>query len=187
MEKARQENKSFFRRHLALSIILIIIFLAVIFAVVAVYYIMFYSPNTESGENIAKNLANPAQGLTNEEAVMRFDKSFVNYLLYNIGAYELHNSPLSGETPKIKIRVSGQIYFAVIDNGVINVQEQDGSGEDIILTTTKEEAVMMMKDKAYIEKSFLDGKSSADLVADKTTLLAKGYIGLYQKLTGKSI
>ena len=59
--------------------------------------------------------------------------------------------------------------------------------EDVIIRTSKQEAAKMMKNEAYVEQSFEVGGSSLEMVAGKTELAAKGYLGLYSAMTGKTI
>ncbi len=132
-------------------------------------------------------LKNPVEDLTDEEAVNLFDKDFVYYLMYSIKAYDLHNPPLSKDTPKISVYVDDELFFSEIIKGEINVRENSKGKSDIIIRTTKIEAVKMLRDRNYIQKSFQAGGSSAELVAGKSTLFAKGYLNLYNELTGKSI
>ena len=134
-----------------------------------------------------QEIKNPALGLTNEQAVTAFDEGFVFYLLYNIKAYDLHNPPLSSDNPRIVVDVGDEVFSATVKKGIIDVSRERIAKEDIIIKTTKEEAVKMIRDKSYITKSFNDGKSEIKLVADKMTLFAKGYLNLYSELTGKSV
>ena len=61
------------------------------------------------------------------------------------------------------------------------------AAEDVIINTTKLEVVRMMNDRSYISKSFGSGKSEMIFVADRSTLFSKGYLNLYDQLTGRSI
>lgn len=169
------------RAVLVLSIAILIVFVILLF-----FYFALFNPNSSKSEN-GTPLLNPAANLTTEEAIAKFDSSFVKYVLYTIKAYNLHNPPLSDDYPKIEFKVDQDIYSAVIQNSVIKVSENSVVNPDIRIRTTKEEAVRMVKDQNYVQQSFLEGKSEIDLLASKTTLFAKGYLGLYTGLTGKSV
>ena len=145
-------------------------------------YSASYSDKIESRE-----IVNPASGLSLEEAVAQFDESFVYYLAVSIGAYNLHNPPLSSNKPKIEIFVDEEIYNIVVRKGEIEVGRGGIEGEDIVIRTSVEEAVKMVQDREYVRESFLAGRSSIELVAEKSTLFAKGYLSLYTELTGESI
>lgn len=162
------------------SIILVIVLVIIFF-----FYFALFNPRNSVYEG--QEITNPAFGMTAEQARISFDESFVFYLLYSIKAYNLHNPPLSSNVPKIEIHVEGEIFNAVIESGAINVEKGSIAEKDIIITTNKDEAIKMMNDKNYVTESFNAGKSTIELVADKTTLFAKGYLGLYNELTGKSI
>ena len=139
--------------------------------------------NTDKGIK----LINPISNLTQEEAIMQFNESFVSYLLYSIKAYNLHNPPLSSDTPKIKFLIGDDSYNAEIIDGLIKTQKIGINNEDIQIITTKSEAVKMLRDRDYVEQSFKLGNSRIELIAGKTTLFSKGYLNLYTKLTGKSV
>lgn len=160
--------------------------LAVFLIIVAfLYFALFRQDN--SGLYSQVQIKNPAAGMSSAEAIAAFDESFVSYLLYAIKAYNLHNPPLSSDYPKLEIRVEDQTYGASVIKGIINVSKGAMADKDVIIKTTKEEAVKMMGDRNYVTKSFNDGKSTIELVASKTTLFAKGYLGMYTELTGKSV
>jgi len=168
--------------------------LSMAFAVVLVIGLFFYfaliGPNNENyyiDQEASGSLKNPASGLSVEEAKEAFNESFVYYLLYEIGAYNLHNPPLSSDAPKMEIIVEEQKYNAVIDEGMIIVQKGEIEEEDIVIVTTREEAVKMLNSKEYVRVSFEDGFSYIELRASKSLLFSKGYLSLYTDLTGKSV
>lgn len=164
---------------------LIIVLIIILAAVGAGVYFLFFSSGGGSGETYV--LANPAEGLSDEEAAARFDESFVVYLLYSIGANELKNVPFTSNTPKIEFYIGDDVYNAEIVSGSVNAGKGAMDGEDIIIRTSAEEAVKMIRDKNYISESFSNGGSGIELIAGKTTLFTKGYLGIYTKLTGNSV
>lgn len=159
------------------------IFLVILTIVIVFGYLFFFSGNERESSSSGVQLANPAASLSLEEAVAQFNESFVYYLLYSIGANKLHRVPLGSEDPKLEIVVSNDIYSAVVNNGKIKVSKVAIENGDIVIKTTKEEAVKMMNDRNYIEKSFKSGNSGIELVAGKTSLFAKGYLSIYEELT----
>lgn len=165
--------------------ILIFILLIGIF----LYFALFNPNNSVHYYNLEAEgkLANPVLSLTNEQAVAKFDDSFVYYLLVQIKAYNLHNPPLSSSTPKIQIYVDELSYNAEIVNGIIKIYNGESSNKDIIIRTTKEEAVKMLRSSNYISVSFQEGKSSIEKVEGQSVLFGKGYLNLYNEITGKSI
>ena len=147
-------------------------------------YFALFKPNNSAAYS---NLKNPVDGLNDSQAVAVFDESFVYYLLASIKAYNLHNIPLSSSYPRMEIDVAGEIFNANVKKGVISVSRGEITNEDVVIRTTKDEAVKMLRDREYVTKSFNDRKSNIDLIADKTTLFAKGYLNMYNELTGKSV
>lgn len=150
------------------------------------FYFVLFNPNNEKLYS-GKQIKNPAENLTDEQAIFAFDENFVFYLLYNLKAYNLHNPPLSSNYPKIEIRVEDSVYNSAIKKGMIEVAKGEITDKDIVIRTTKEEAVKMMRDKNYVTQSFSDGKSEIELIASKVMLFAKGYLNFYNGLTGNSI
>ncbi len=170
---------------LIVSLVVLVVLLGAAF-----FYFALAGPNYSTAyasQGAAGTLVNPVAKLSTEEAVAKFDESFVFYLLYEIQAYNLHTPPLSTSKPSILVYVDGDMYAAEISKGLIAVRKGNVEHPDIIIRTTKLEGVLMLQDKAHITQSFQTGVSKIELVASKTTLFAKGYLKLYTSLTGKSI
>ena len=173
------------RKFVIIGIIILIVLIIALF-----FYFSLSGKNYDSfyEKKVLNNeLINPASGLSQEEAILAFNESFVYYLLYNIKAYNLHSPPLSSNTPKIEIFVGEKIYNAEISNGLINVFPGEMSKRDIVIKTTVEEAIKMLDNRQFIQDSFAKGRSSLELIESKSTLFAKGYLNLYNELTGKSV
>src|SRR3989344_2703001 len=93
-------------RRAGVALFLSIVF--VIFFVIALFlYFALFNPNYRGfgGEGSLVTKVNPASGLTTEKATAGFNESYISYLLYSFGVQNLHNPPLSGDKPKIKIYV----------------------------------------------------------------------------------
>ena len=164
--------------------------LVVVLIVAAFLYYALYRPNNSGYYDDKQRqglLKNPVEGLTDSEASAEFDETFVYYLLYSIKAYNLHNPPLSGNKPKILLKVGDDVYSAEISDGLIDVYKKSIENPDIKITTTKEEAVKMLRQQEYVTASFQNGGSSIEMLAAKSTLFGKGYLTLYNELTGKSV
>ena len=110
---------------------------------------------------------------------------FVIFLLYTIGANELHNIPFTSNEPRIEFYIDEDVYTSIIMNGVVGVGKGIGDEKDIIIRTSKMEAIKMLRNGDYVTESFANGGSSIELVAGKVTLFAKGYLSLYTGLTGE--
>lgn len=164
---------------LILSTLLVIILISGIF----LYFSLFKNPSNSKIEQ----LSNPIDNLSPEQAKIAFNETFVKYILFQIKAYNLHNPPLSQETPKIEFQIEEDTYHAIIKDNQITVYKEEIDSEDIIIKTDKDEAIKMINNKEYIQDSFSSGKSTIELVSSKTTLFAKGYLNLYEELTQESI
>ena len=135
----------------------------------------------EGSEELSE-IKNPVIGLSDEEAIFQFNKDYVLYLLVSLGVQELHNTPLSSDTPKILVRVNDEVFSAEVRKGRVSLREREIDDEDIIIWTSREEVVKMLRDKNYIESSFVSGKSGFQLSSGKAELIAKGYLSLYNNL-----
>ncbi len=176
---------------------LIVLVILILFVASIIIFVLFGGKNYDKiyEEKISSGiLSNPlirnsstGETFTVEESVERFDESFVYYILYSIKAYNLHDSFFDSEKPKIEFYIEDEIYNAIIEKGDIKVSKGEMLEEDIIIRTSKIEAVKMIQDKTYCEKSFQLGESSIEMIASKTELASKGYLEIYTSLTGSSI
>ena len=158
--------------------------LLIVLVGITFYYFISFNP-VKNSSSLA--VSDPTIGLSDDAAVQQFNESFVYYLLYNIGAGGLHNPPLSGDLPLIWVVVGEDSYSAVVDSGNIIVQKGDPRNADVVIKTTKKEAIKMIRDRSYIRESFSAGLSSIDLLAGKTTLFAKGYFNIYNNLNSAGV
>lgn len=158
---------------------IILIFVAAIVLILGIGgYFLFFRTQASATGNVIQN---PVDKLSDAQAVQQFDAHFVAYLLDSIGVGNLHNAPFSSDTPKINMKIGDVFYAAEIQNGAMSIGTGSLQNPDIIIVTTKEEAVKMIRDKNYVKQSFIDGKSRIDVVASKTTLFSKGYLSIYNQ------
>jgi len=165
------------------AIWIIVSVVCVVLVLIFGYFYFNYSRDNSEKNSGGQELVNPVKGLSDEEAIVQFNESFVFYLLASIKAYNLHAPPLSSDNPKIGMIVGEDRYNAEVIDGGIRIGRGAIDGGDIIIKTTKEEGVKMLRDRNYISKSFKDGKSEVELVAGKIKLAAKGYIKIYEELS----
>jgi hypothetical protein len=167
-------------------IVLFSILFVLILVVGALAYYVFVGPSHKTVySSSGRILPNPTAGLTDEQAVGKFDESFVYYILVGIKANDLHNPPFSSDTPKIKFYIDNDVFNAEINDGSIQVNKGEIGNSDIAIRTTKLEAVKMTRDGNYIKTSFSNGGSNIELLAGKTTLAMKGYWNIYNELSGQ--
>jgi len=160
---------------LILGILLILILIAIIF----VYY-------ATAVNNIKPEIKNPISENTGSEIII--GEEHISYLLNEIGAYKLHAPPLSNDMPKINLRVDELEFKTEIDIGYPRTNTGKWDKADIKITTTKQEVIAAIKSnpKEYMKNSVSFGKTGIELLGGYTDLFSKGYLTLYQDLTGKS-
>ena len=160
--------------YLALGILLI----AVLFIIAFLYYSLA-KPGYEKQEISQPNMT--------EETVI--EESHISYILNELGAYNLHNPSLSSETPKINVKVDDDWYGSEVREGKITTKKSAFDEADLVFYTSSEELKNAIKGniKEYMTSSISSGKTSLELKASYSTLFSKGYLSLYQELTGKSL
>lgn len=165
--------------------IIVVVIIFILFVIAAFAFFFLRTPKQPAGGGGGGHmLVNPVSNLDDESAIQQFNESFVYYMLYAMKAYNLHNLPLSSDTPKIKFLIEGEPYSAIVENGRIGVSKGSIPGEDIIIITSKKEAVSMLRSQDNIMASFSSGASEIEMVAGKATLFGKGYLQMYNEITG---
>jgi len=182
---------------LIIAIILFLIFyLGAIFGSVQVNPSVNYTNpvieimNEYKARNISIN-----QSAIIDQAEEEFDESYIDFVLFAMGAWKLHNPPLSKETPKIEFVMidSGdveEVFNAEVIEGTINTDKGMISNEDIVIRTTKKEVIgaMLVEDmEDYMEKSVREGRTTIEMIANKVKLGTKGYLQMYQDITGEEL
>lgn len=119
-----------------------------------------------------------------EEEFINLEKEAITYILIFFKAYNLHNPPLSSNTPKIQFQIGSHNYNSEIIFGEIYTNSGEIPNPDIKIKTSKEEFIKMVFDYDYLKESINSEKSSIDLVKDKTELYLKGYNELYSEMFG---
>lgn len=147
------------------------------------FYLSLFKPDNKN----VSVIENPAKDLNLKEVEQQFDESFVSYLLYSIKAYNLHNPPLSEDFPRIEILVGETEYYASVRNSQVFVFKDAIENVDMKIITSLEEAARMVKYPDSVKQSFEEGNSRIDLLASKALLFSKGYLNLYNEITGKSV
>ncbi len=116
--------------------------------------------------------------------------AYIDYVLYELGAYQLHLSPGGKDLPRIAFIVGEKTFSAEVSEGKVHTQEGMIDKPDIRITTSREEIIQAIRSglvKEYLKKSIADGKTHLEQVASYPVLFSKGYLNLYQELTGKSL
>jgi len=114
----------------------------------------------------------------------------INLILYNIKAYELHNPPFSSNTPKIEFVIEDEIYNTEIVKGKIITKKEGIENPDLKIIMPKEEFLFILNSndlKKSLQDSVSNGNTKIEILAGNTELFVKGYLSLYQEITGKSL
>jgi len=120
------------------------------------------------------------------DGILEFNEDYINYILLALGVDKLHKS-LSFENPRIKLDI-GETWSSEIIRGVPNTYKRNIEEEDIKFIMTKEEGVRALLSNNlvdYMKESVITGRTQIEMVASKGELFSKGYLGLYEDLTGE--
>ena len=123
-----------------------------------------------------------------EKAEIEFDYNYINYVLFAMSAWKLHNPPLSSETPKIMVVVGEETYYSEVINTEISTYLEEVGEEDIVVTISKQEVIqaMLAEDMAeFMKQSVANRETQMELVAGSLTLASKGYLQMYKDITGE--
>lgn len=183
-------KKAFFGK--LLIVILIIILLA---AAIAVYF-LFFKPSSNSISMVS--LPNPLQsiidkntvnGQINEQAVVQegvleFNSDYINYILIALGVGNLKSSVFGN--PKVEFLLETEIWSSELKSNTLYTQKQPIVKPDITISMSKQEAVKALLSssniKEFMKNSVINGNTKITMNADKATLLAKGYLEMYNNL-----
>jgi len=124
-----------------------------------------------------------------QEGVREFNESYIDYILLGLGVDNLH-SAIGFGNPIIITVVSGEEWNSEIVNGVLSTTGGLDSNGDIKVILSKEEAVkaILAEDiKIFMKNSVANGNTKIEMVAGNTELFGKGYLGLYNDLTGNVV
>ena len=168
-------------RKITLALIIGIV-LVVLFIIIAFLFLVMGKPKYEK-----EDLQNPLTNAGISELVV--GESHVRYLLNEIGAYQLHTQPGSSENPLIEVRVDDSVFFVEVEKGKMTFRSEKTYEPDLIIITGKEEIRNILSSsniKESMKSSVSSGNTKLELVSGYTELFFKGYLQIYQDLTGKS-
>jgi hypothetical protein len=180
---------------------LVLILGIIIFAIYYTFIGMFFD-NSNSPQVILENpLKNIIFKHTDEnnvvnlsavisEGVMEFNIDYINYIILSLGTEVLHKSPLNLENPKIEIILDNDVWSSELIKGVPNTENKGIDDEDIRISLSKEEAVSIILSedpRAFVSESVVFSRTIIEMIAGKAELYSKGYLDLYEKLTGEEL
>ena len=111
----------------------------------------------------------------------------VKYIVNEMGGYRLHEDPLTKTKPEFKFYltdINATYNVAVIDNRVY-ISDEEPAKPDAEVYTTQQVAIQLFQSSDFKEELVSlvkEGKITARIIADKTTLALKGYLSLYDEI-----
>lgn len=166
----------------------IVISALIIVMVVIIFVVVFFnfSPSNNSG---GTNSFIPSW---NDSTLgdIEIDENVISYVLFQLGANELHNPILSSKTPKIEVNVNDKIFNTEIKKGSIITRKGSIEEEDIRISMTRTNVIDIINSTMPIEviiSAIDEGSMGFEQVASSITLFRKGYLSLYTKFTDEEI
>lgn len=148
------------------------------------------NPNNATTNTTRLNLST-SDSLLEYLSSEQFLRDAIIELMIELEAYNLHEVVLNNDDlPIIEIHIGSIVYGVEIVDGDILVTDGEISGEDIVITTTRDELedIVFSEDpKAVIVDSFNSGRSNVELVPGRGELVMKGYLQIYNELYGTGI
>lgn len=188
-EVQSDEKKSFFSsRFFKISLITIgIIFLAVV-ASAAYFYFFVISSTFVSKPEIEKPIlasVNSSQLGNSGENSYVIRAEHLIFLLNEIGAYKLHNSP-NGDIPLLKVKISdfNKEYLFSVSDGKIS-EKSSSANPDLVISLKQEEMIKIYNSdnsNALLKAGVESGEIELEVLADETDLALKGYKSVYDTL-----
>ena len=124
-----------------------------------------------------------------EQGILEFDENYVNFILASLGVGKLHKSLIGFGNPLIEIVLDEDTWSSEINNGLIT-RKGSLEKEDLRISLSKQEAVKALLSpniQEFMKNSVRSGNTQIELIANKVELSSKGYISMYQDLTGEEI
>ena len=171
-------------KKIPIIILILILIIAVIIASILTVYLYKEPVKTSSGTKYKQTWDQSSLGN------LQVNENIIGYLLTKFGVNNLHNPPLSKDTPKIEVIIDDKTYNAEVIKGSINVDEGQIDNEDIKILMTRQDVINIINSTSpsdTISNSINEGTIKLEVVASKTKLFSKGYLSLYEKFTGNKL
>ena len=153
-----------------------------------VYFAFIHEPQIDKPVVDKPDVAgiNTSQSLSNVE----IKSEYITYILTEIGAYKLSNPPLSSKTPKIIVDVEGTLFYAEVVDNKITTTKTSFTDTDLKFITTKKVVIDTINSEdigGNFKDSINSGETDFEMIASEKTLFLKGYLDLYEELTGEEV
>jgi len=175
-----------------LSIILAFLLIFVIGASVGAYYFVFNTSNSSNEPAPSKPLfkqgseelpiENNIQDILDNNVV---EPNHLDYILYQLEAYNLHNVPLSADLPSIEFNIDGEKFTSTVKDGKVVTEKGEALQKDIIIYTDQKtvfETVVSENPVETLQIAKAQGYLQVEMIANAQTLALKGYYPIYDKL-----
>ena len=115
------------------------------------------------------------------------EEKHIQYLVNELGAYKLHNPPLSNQMPVIEILVTpANQYFTVkVEGNIPRTTPGRAEDPDIRISGSRDSVAQMLMSgdiAAEAKKLSDEGKINVEILKEMPELIAMGYKALYDEL-----
>jgi len=196
MEKEEEvhsdKEKSFFHSRLFRVSLIILGIIVLVFILGAGYFYFFVISSTfVSKPELVKpvlasvNSSELGNGTVGENSYVIRAEHLI-FLLNEIGAYKLHNSP-NGDVPLLKVKISdfNKEYLFSVSDGKIN-EKKSANAPDLAISLKQEELIKVYNSdnsNARLKEGVISGAIDIEILADETALAFKGYKAVYDSLS----
>lgn len=131
------------------------------------------------------------QSVTAKEPVV--EEEHIQYLVNELGGYNLHDHPVNNEAAVMEFQVVGsdpnnpRLFTITIKDNYPLVADGAATNPDIRLHATETILLELLQADDFntkVVELVNDGSMWIEVLADETTLAMKGYLSIYQQLTG---
>jgi len=168
-------------------VLLGLIFIILVILGIVIYFVLNHEPNVEKPVISKPDLS----GIDTSQSLkdLEIKPEYLTYIYNELGAYKLHNPPVSSDTPKIITDVEGELFYSEVIDNEISTQKGNIDSVDLKFVTTKKAVVDSVNSEnvgEVFKETINSGESTFEIVASEKTLLLKGYLDLYEEITGES-
>jgi hypothetical protein len=186
-------------------IFFIVIILLVVIGVLVFYLLNFYKQPSrviDSHESKPVIITNPMNEIVSanidksgnidlskvvSEGEVKFNESFIAFIVNSMGVSKLHKSTIGYGNPRIEFSLDSEIWSMEVSGG-LNIGKGEIEDPDLKIIMTKEEAVksLLSNDiKEFMKDSVTSGRTEIEMIAGEVELFSKGYLDMYKELTGE--
>ncbi len=132
---------------------------------------------------ISENMQKPVIVYENNLPVIKEES--ITYLIYALDGEKLHNPPFTENYPQIEVSVSDKLFTSYIVDGEVQTYAGKASDPDLqirLQDTTLTKILLADDPKLALKEAIKERLVGVTIYSDKTELLLKGYLELYDSL-----